>query len=144
MALFLSDDFHVLPEDCLYRIITEEKECAALSQEIQKVCMDHGVDIRRSFYAALCAEEMCLNIIRHGGSKKKKPMISVRVLTGDPQKILLSIRDECRPFSPVDWEKLHHNDEDKTANIGIRLTAALAGEMRYVNVMNLNNLYIAL
>ena len=144
MALFLSDDFHVLPEDCLYRTITEEKECAALSQEIQKVCMDHGVDIRRSFYAALCTEEMCLNIIRHGGSKKKKPMISIRVLTGDPQKILLSIRDECRPFSPVDWEKLHHNDEDKTANIGIRMTAALAGEMRYVNVINLNNLYIAL
>lgn len=65
-------------------------------------------------------------------------------MTNDPQKILLSIRDECRPFSPVDWEKIHHNDEDKTANIGIRITAALAEEMRYVYVMNLNSLYISL
>ena len=78
------------------------------------------------------------------GSGKKKPLISVRVLTDDPQKILLSIRDEGIPFSPVDWEKIHHNDEDRTANIGIRMTAALTEEMRYVNVMNLNSLYITL
>ena len=63
MALFLPDDFHVLPEDCLYRIITEEKECAALSQEIQKMCMDHGVDIRRSFYAALAGEMRYVNVM---------------------------------------------------------------------------------
>ena len=108
------------------------------------MCLDHGTDTCRSCYAALCAEEMCRNIIQHGGSGKKKPLISVRVLTDDPQKILLSIRDECRPFSPVDWEKIHHNDEDRTANIGIRMTAALTEEMRYVNVMNLNSLYITL
>ena len=65
-------------------------------------------------------------------------------MTNDPQIILLSIRDEGIPFSPVDWEKIHHNDEDKTSNIGIRMTAALAGEMRYVYVMNLNSLYISL
>ncbi|MBR3402233.1 MAG: ATP-binding protein [Parasporobacterium sp.] len=143
-ALFLPDGFHIPPEDCLYRVIREEKECAPLSQEIQKMCLDHGTDTRRSCFAALCAEEMCRNIIQHGGSRKKKPLISVRVLTDDPQKILLSIRDEGIPFSPVDWEKIHHNDEDRTANIGIRMTAALTEEMRYVNVMNLNSLYITL
>ena len=39
---------------------------------------------------------------------------------------------------------IHNNDEDRTSNIGIRMVAAMAEEMRYVDVMDMNSLYIVI
>ena len=73
---------------------------------------------------------------------KKKNLISAFAFIDKDQKIHLSIRDNCRPFSPMEWEKIHHDDEDRTSNIGIRMVSNLAEEMRYVNLMDMNSLYI--
>ena len=100
-------------------------------------------------------EEMCKNILQHGSADPgkhntgKQPSviknaISVRCLIDQDQTIRISIRDDCKPFSPVEWKDIHQTDEDPTTNIGIRLTSGISQEMRYVNVMNMNSLYITI
>lgn len=141
MALFLPDSFQIPPDRCLYRSVSDIRQSVGTSREIEDLCLRCGANPRKAMYAALCVEEMCNNIIEHGFAGRKQGMISVAVLVDPQTRITVSIRDDCRPFSPLEWEAIHH-DEDPASNIGIRMTAALADEMRYVNIMNLNNLYV--
>lgn len=141
MALFLPDDFHIPPDRCLYRNVSDTQQSVEASKAIQALCMSCGEKPQKAMYAALCVEEMCNNIIEHGFAGRKNGLISVAVLVDPRMRITVSIRDDCKPFSPLEWDAIHH-DEDSASNIGIRMTAALADEMRYVNVMNLNNLYV--
>ena len=144
MALFLPDGYDVPDEDCIYRSIHEPSECTELSEAVMSLCRQHGMEERRSLAAALATEEMCNNILRHGFKQQKKKLISARILIDHEKKIRISIRDDCAPFSPVEWNRIHNNDEDRISYIGIRMVAAIAEEMRYVNVMDMNSLYITI
>ena len=141
MALFLPVSFHISPDRCLYRSVSDISQSVGTSRAIEALCLRCGANPRKAMYAALCVEEMCNNIIEHGFAERKRGMISVAVLVDPQTRITVSIRDDCKPFSPLEWEAIHH-DDDPASNIGIRMTAALADEMRYVNIMNLNNLYV--
>jgi len=144
MALFLPDGYDVPDEDCIYRQIKQPSECMELSEDVVSLCRRHGMEERKTLAAALAAEEMCNNILRHGFKPQKKNLISARILIDQEKRIRISIRDDCRPFSPVEWNRIHNNDEDRTSNIGIRMVASMAEEMRYVNVMDMNSLYITI
>ena len=91
-------------------------------------------------YASICVEEMVYNIFEHGFNDGKKHSIDIRILIKG-EEITLRIRDDCRPFNPKKWYEIY-NPEDVTKHIGIRLVAKMAKEIKYVNVMNLNNLII--
>lgn len=144
MALFLPNGYDVPDEDCIYRQIKQSSECTRLSEDVASLCRRHGMEERKTLVAALATEEMCNNILRHGFQSQKKNLISARILIDQDKRIRISIRDDCRPFSPVEWNRIHHNDEDRTSNIGIRMVASMAEEMRYVNVMDMNSLYITI
>ncbi len=51
----------------------------------------------------------------------------------------MRIRDNCKSFNPIDYVRLL-NDEDPVAHIGIKMVNRLAGQMDYINSMNMNNL----
>ena len=144
MALFLPDGYDVPDEDCIYHYIHDSSECTELSEDVMSLCRQHGIEERKSLAAALATEEMCNNILCHGFKPQKKNLISARILIDQEKKIRISIRDDCTPFSPLEWKEIHNNDEDRTSNIGIRMVAAIAQEMRYVNVMDMNSLYITI
>ena len=139
---FFPPSFDIPEEDYLSSHIASIDECVAFSGQIETLCREHGLSERKVVCSALCLEEMGRNILEHGFENKKKNLISVFAFIDKEQKIHLSIRDNCRPFSPMEWEKIHHNDEERTSNIGIRMVSSLAEEMRYVNLMDMNSLYI--
>lgn len=139
---FLPASFDVPEQDCISSRVSTMEECIALSEQVESFCNAHGLEKRESVYSALCIEEMGKNIIEHGFVSETKNLISVFVFIDENQKINISIRDNCRPFSPLEWEAIHHNDEDRTSNIGIRIVSNLADEMRYVSLMDMNSLYI--
>ncbi|MBR3241120.1 MAG: ATP-binding protein [Parasporobacterium sp.] len=139
---FFPASFDIPEEDYLSANISTIPECVAFSVQIEMLCSEHGLDKRKAVFSALCLEEMGRNVLEHGFEGKKKNLISAFAFIDKDQKIHLSIRDNCRPFSPMEWEKIHHDDEDRTSNIGIRMVSKLAEEMRYVNLMDMNSLYI--
>ena len=55
----------------------------------------------------------------------------------------LRIKDDCKPFDPMEWLQLHQ-DEDKVANIGIRMVTSVSEDFSYVSSMRMNSLLIRL
>ena len=104
MALFLPDGYDVPDEDCIYRQIEQPSECIELSEDVMNLYCRHGMEERKSFAAALAMEEMCKNILLHGFKPEKKNLISTRILIDPEKRIRISIRDDCKPFSPVEWK----------------------------------------
>jgi Na+-driven multidrug efflux pump/anti-sigma regulatory factor (Ser/Thr protein kinase) len=143
-ALFLPRDFQSPPEKTLMREITEIGQGMEFSESVFSLCASQGLTGKRAFYASLFAEEACRNTLEHGFNAGKHNQISAYVFIDEQEQIHISLRDNCRPFSPTEWRKLQQNDEDPTANIGIRLMSAISKEMKYVNLFNLNNLSVIL
>ena len=66
----------------------------------------------------------------------------MRVLKND-DTWTLRVRDDCKRFDPVEWIKLHEND-DKTKNIGIRMVCGMAKNVQYLSTMELNNITLSI
>ena len=141
-VFFLPDNFTASKERCLHSMVFTLEDCVETSRLVGRLCIDNGLSKSISFKASLCVEELCRNILEHGFKDHEMNAISVRCLIDEEAKVRLSIRDDCIPFNPVEWYKLHHDNEDRTANIGIRMIAAISEEFRYINALNMNNLYI--
>ena len=116
-------------------------EAVNISQDIQKFCLDKGMDKRKSFYAALAAEEMVVNVVEHGFARdKKRHSVDVRVVCKEGN-IILSIKDDCQPFDPESMNQLTSGD-DVASNIGIRMIYSIAESIKYQNMFGLNVLTI--
>ena len=142
--LLLPDGFQLPSERCLSLDITDIEQAMELSVGIESLCTSLGLDKRRAFFASLFAEEACRNTLQHGFGTGKHDRISAYVFVDEQDMIHISLRDNCRPFSPSEWMELHRNDTDPTANFGIRLMSSMSKEMTYVNLFNLNSLSVIL
>lgn len=116
-------------------------DAAAVSERIYGFCRKKGVDDRRAYYAALCAEEMAKNVIQHGFRPGKENNCSVRlVIRGED--VVLRIRDNCEEFNTKEYFRHHEKAEDAASGIGIRLVCSLAREVQYVRLLKINTLSI--
>lgn len=141
--MLLPPDFGVPDEDRLDLTITSVDDVVNTSAHVQSFCEDHSVDAKKSAYAALCLEEMAYNIVKHGFSAdRKKHNTDVRVVY-ENGRILLRIKDDCRPFDPMERAAML-NGEDVTSNIGLRMVMGLSYDVAYYNLMGLNVLSIRL
>jgi anti-sigma regulatory factor (Ser/Thr protein kinase) len=116
-------------------------EVVLVSEKVQNFCLEKGLDSRRCALAGLAMEEMAGNVVRHGFLKdKKKHSVDIRIVYKN-NGLMLRIKDDCRPFDPVEWSKLTV-PSDPASNIGIRLVFQIAEKVEYQSVLGLNVLYI--
>ena len=117
------------------------EEVVRIAEQVQKFCLERGVDARRAYLSGLSMEEMAGNIVDHGFTKdKKRHSVDVRVVhKGDD--VILRIKDDCVPFDPGERQKLAEG-EDITKNIGIRMVFRIASEVKYQNILGMNVLTI--
>ena len=111
-----------------------------LADRVELLCRSHGIDSRRTYSAALCVEELAVNIIRHGAPHTKSPAIDIRVSCLD-DSIRISLKDNCKAFDPKEAASLF-DPEDKAHNIGLRLVGLISKSMTYQNTLGLNMLSI--
>ena len=118
------------------------EDAIGLSRKTQDFCRMRGIDSRRSYFAALCTEEMVVNIVKHGFPESKNRHCSVRIIV-DHDNLTLRYRDDCRYFNICErYKAMNHSDVVK--NVGIRIVYASAKEVRYVNVLNTNTIILVL
>ena len=119
------------------------EEVVRVSEAIQSECLAHGVDVRRSYFAALAMEEMAGNIVRHGLTRDHhRHEIDLRV-TWKGDSLVLCIKDDCVRFDPI--ERLNMlSPEDPATNMGLRLAHRIALDMSYQSLLGLNVLLIRL
>ena len=105
-------------------------------------CEENGFSKRTSMLLSLCIEEMGGNIIQHGFSDGKQHYIYLRILA-KADEVILRIRDNCKPFNPLEHYRMTVQDEDNPAkNMGIRMVMKLSSEVQYLSTFGTNNLII--
>ena len=142
MMLF-PDDFGIPDEDRIDISIHDIGEVTSISQAVWNFCDAHGVDKFKRYCASLCLEEMAGNIVQHGFTKdRKKHSVDIRV-SYVRDELRLNIKDDCVPFNPVEVSKLFDPD-DRTHNLGLRVTAGVTKEMSYQSTFGLNILSLTI
>ncbi len=138
--LFTDRGFGVPACDQISRTLTDLEGVVACSKEVREFCRNRDHTERTSMLMALCVEEMCGNIIEHGFVPGRESTIDVRLFS-KAGRLTLRIRDDCRPFDPKERYKIYLEKGD-FRNYGIKMIVEMIREMRYVNLMKLNILYI--
>ena len=101
--------------------------------------MENGMNDKDAMWFSLAVEELGMNIIRWGMSKKKKESMDIRLHKADSW--VLRIRDDCGSFDPTNWLSLHQ-DESAVKNIGIRMVLGGSKDVSYVSAMKTNTVII--
>ena len=117
-------------------------EVIGMSRLAGLFCAEQGIDQKRANILALCIEEMGGNIMEHGFSDGKPHMIDMRILVKDGE-LILRLRDDCRPFNPVERYRMAlQQEDDPTRNVGIRMVMKMSRDVKYLSTMSTNNLII--
>ena len=139
--LFLPDDYEISDNDLWERTVRNLDECVEASDEARALCRDRGVDARRAGYVTLLIEEATSNVVDHGLSEGEGSIIVVKILF-DEDRIILSIKDDCRYFNPVHYYASRQGGGDGAEDYGLLIVMNFAKKVSYTNCFNLNNLRI--
>lgn len=139
--LFIREDFGIPDEDKIDISVETMEAVVRVSDEAYHFCKAHGLSDKQCYMTSLAVEEMAGNIVEHGFSdKQKKQFIDIKIAITDGD-ILIRLRDNCRPFDPVERAKIFDPD-DPMKNIGLRMMVKVVKHIDYSNVLGLNNLII--
>ena len=125
-------------EGCVF----DEDSMVRVSEETSDHCMVCGASKRTAMLMALVVEEMTKNIIQWGFGSKKRSHIDVRIVQENDAWIL-RIRDDCKAFDPEKWLSIHEPGAPED-NIGIRMVFNLAKDVKYVNLLGMNQLVVSI
>lgn len=138
--MLLPEDFEPKPDMIFDCSVCSMEEAVGISKKVMDFCWERGVDERKTYFVALCTEEMATNIVRHGFVPGKQQSLMIRLVVSNGE-LILRFRDSCRLFNIR--EKYDSVDQkDMTSNIGIRIVMRMATDVTYVNTLKLNTTII--
>lgn len=116
-------------------------EVVGMSKLAGLFCKENGLSEKQGYYLSLCIEEMAGNIIEHGFNDGKPHTINMRILA-KKDEVILRLRDNCRPFDPIQRYEMTKSNNDPLSNIGIKMVVKMCKEIHYLSTFNTNNLII--
>ena len=138
----LPKDFGV-PDDYYLRATLESiADVVAFSAKVSAFCKKHKANSRCCYFTALCIEEIAKNVLSHGYDNAKKHRVDVSLFFKQPE-LVLRIRDEGKPFDPVEYNRMVNTD-DPVSHLGIRMVFGVAKQVSYTNSMSQNSVTITL
>ncbi len=140
--LLLDKDFGSAPEDVFEASLNDIEGVMEASRGVMEFCSKRETARRTAVMTSLFIEEAVGNIVRHGFAEGKSGNIDLRVISSK-EKLVIRIRDDGKPFDPVDWYNRNH-PEDPASGVGIRAIVGLADDVRCIPSMGLNNLMITI
>ncbi len=117
-----------------------------LSNKIHAFCLEHKVEPRKAYYAALCIEEMAANVVQYGFQKDRQHFLDIRIMI-EKDNIFFRMRDDgvrFNPFEYIEMRKIDEEDRYLFNNIGIRMVKRLAIEMDYRYSVGMNYLFVTI
>lgn len=131
------------PEEAVWEAsLRTMDDVAGASAGIRRFSGEHGADLRTRNMLALFVEEMAGNTVQYGFGGKGRDSIDLRLVRTETGWIL-RIRDNGHLFNPLAWLEENHPD-DPAANVGIRIVVGTARSVRYIPMMDMNNLVIGI
>ncbi len=144
--LALPDSFDLKPGDVISLDIRDEEDVSVVAEQIQLFCKGHKVDESIGMKAALCFEELAMNIIKYGFPKcKGQPSIDLRLVFTN-EGMTLRIRDNCPMFDVERClvEKVNAAEEEGELHLGLKIIGSLADNLSYVHSLETNNVILKL
>ncbi len=142
--LALPDTFNVHPGDIISLDIRDTEDVSLVSQQIQLFCRGHKIDPKTEMKAALCFEELTVNIIQYGFPKcKKEPCIDLRLVIAEDD-LVIRLRDNCPMFDVERYiaQQLNDTREDGDPHIGLKMIASLSENIKYLHSLENNNVIL--
>ena len=134
----IPSDFGASDDERYDATIYNMEDATAAAEELQNFCRKRGLEEKKAMNAALAVEEMCLGIIKDRfGMDKKKHTIEVRAVHKD-EDILLSIKDDCKPFNAKERSELVDPNDNSPKGISIRLFMASVKTTEYQQTLGIN------
>jgi Na+-driven multidrug efflux pump/anti-sigma regulatory factor (Ser/Thr protein kinase) len=139
--MVVPEDFGAPESERMDLSLRSSEDVVSVAEQVQRFCLDRGIDARRAYLAGLSMEEMAGNIVDHGFTKdRKRHSVDVRVVHKNDD-VILRIKDDCVPFDPGERQAIAAGD-DITKDIGIRMVFKMAQDVQYQNILGLNVLTI--
>lgn len=133
--------FYIVPDknpgvNLDFSIKSTMEEAQTVNRRIMEFCKEKGVSANKANLAAVCAEEMTVNIIQYGG--KTSNWIDINLCLED-DLCRLRIRDNGVNFNPLEYS---HDYEDFDIH-GIELVKKISKSMDYIRAIDMNNTIIS-
>ena len=151
--LAFPEGFGVSEKEYLEFSVKEEKEISAIAERVEQFCLERGIDRRRATFSGLAMEEMAGNTFARGfAADRQKARLEIRV-THKENDVILRLRYNGIPFNPSEQvnpvqngggeaQMLMDSAKDVQYQAAIMLARGITQEIRYKNVLGLNNLQI--
>ena len=133
--------FYIIPDqnpgiNLDFSIKSTLDESQDVHKKIKEFCMENGVSGKKANLAAVCAEEMTVNIIKFGG--KSSNWIDINLCI-EEDTLNLRIRDNGVIFNPLEYK---HDSEEFDIH-GIELVKKISKSMNYIRAIDMNNTIIS-
>ena len=133
--------FYIVPDknpgvNLDFSIKSTMEEAQTVNRRIMEFCKEKGVSANKANLAAVCAEEMTVNIIQYGG--KTSNWIDINLCVED-DLCRLRIRDNGVNFNPLEYS---HDYEEFDIH-GIELVKKISKSMDYIRAIDMNNTIIS-
>ena len=142
--LALPDTFYIHPGDIISLDIRDTEDVSLVSRQIQLFCKGHKIDSKTATKAALCFEELAINILRFGFPKcKKEPCIDLRLVISEDE-LVMRLRDNCPMFDVERYiaQQIDVSRDDGDMQLGLKLIRSLSDNIRYVHSLENNNVIL--
>lgn len=132
-------DFGAPESECMDASIHSLEEAVNTAKEVNRFCLERGIDEKKANCAALALEELCLGIIkeRFETDPKKKHTIELRVIHKG-EDIFMSMKDDCKPFNPKERSELVNPQDDSPKSLSIRVFMGVVKETEYHLTLGMN------
>lgn len=132
-------DFGAPESECVDASIHSLEEAVNTAKEVNRFCLERGIDKKKANCAALALEELCLGIIkeRFETDPKKKHTIELRVIHKG-EDIFMSMKDDCKPFNPKERSELVNPQDDSPKSLSIRVFMGVVKETEYHLTLGMN------
>ena len=133
--------FYIVPDknpgvNLDFSIKSTMEEAQIVNRRILEFCKEKGVSANKANLAAVCAEEMTVNIIQYGG--RTSNWIDINLCLED-NLCRLRIRDNGVNFNPLEYS---HDYEEFDIH-GIELVKKISKSMDYIRAIDMNNTIIS-
>ena len=133
--------FYIVPDknpgvNLDFSIKSTMEEAQTVNRRILEFCKEKGVSPNKANLAAVCAEEMTVNIIQYGG--KTSNWIDINLCL-EEDLCRLRIRDNGVNFNPLEYS---HDYEEFDIH-GIELVKKISKSMDYIRAIDMNNTIIS-
>ena len=133
--------FYIVPDknpgtNLDFSIKSTMEEAQNVNRKIMEFCKEKGVSGKKANLAAVCAEEMTVNIIKFGG--KTSNWIDINLCL-EEDICRLRIRDNGINFNPLEYSY----DSEEFDIHGIELVKKISKSMDYIRAIDMNNTIIS-